>query len=111
MHRDHEYIQILAYRIWEARGRPEGSANQDWLEAERQLAAADAAGAAPSAAASAMPDTQMNTMNTAQTKLRATATVRAPATPRVSPAARTSAPVPDSDHAGKKQGPGWPGSS
>jgi LmbE family N-acetylglucosaminyl deacetylase len=78
MHRDHEYIQILAYRIWEARGRPEGSANQDWLEAERQLAAADAA---PSAAASEMPDTQMNTMTPPKTKLSATATVRAPAGP------------------------------
>ena len=108
MHNDHEYIQILAYLLWEARGRPEGSADEDWLEAERQLAAADAA---PSAAASEMPDTQMNTMTPPKTKLSATATVRAPATPRVSPAARTSAPVPGSDHAGKKQGPGWPGSS
>lgn len=30
-------IAILAYQLWEERGRPDGSAEQDWLEAERQL--------------------------------------------------------------------------
>lgn len=33
-------LSALAYQIWEARGRPQGSAESDWLEAERQLAAA-----------------------------------------------------------------------
>ena len=27
----------LAYALWERRGRPEGSADVDWFEAERQL--------------------------------------------------------------------------
>jgi hypothetical protein len=42
-------IAELAYRLWNARGRPDGSAEEDWLEAERRLAMpaeADRAGAA-----------------------------------------------------------------
>ena len=34
-------IEQLAYRLWSARGRPHGSEEEDWLEAERQLAAAE----------------------------------------------------------------------
>jgi hypothetical protein len=102
MHRDHEYIQILAYRLWEARGRPEGSADRDWLEAERQVLQARGAAASPA------PDTQMNTP---KMKIRAGATPRAPAAPQARPTLRTSAPNTDNDHANKKQEPGWPGSS
>jgi hypothetical protein len=37
MQRD-EKVRDLAYRLWESRGRPQdGSEQQDWLEAERQL--------------------------------------------------------------------------
>jgi hypothetical protein len=32
-------IAELAYRLWEARGRPADSAERDWLEAEALLAA------------------------------------------------------------------------
>ncbi len=32
-------IAILAYRLWEERGCPVGSPEQDWLEAERRLKA------------------------------------------------------------------------
>ncbi len=32
-----EAIARLAYQIWEERGRPTGSAEGDWYEAERQL--------------------------------------------------------------------------
>jgi hypothetical protein len=32
-----EEIARLAYQIWEERGRPIGSAEVDWYEAERQL--------------------------------------------------------------------------
>jgi len=32
-------IAELAYRLWTERGRPHGSEEEDWLEAERQLAA------------------------------------------------------------------------
>jgi len=34
-----EDIARLAYQIWEERGRPTGSAEGDWYEAERQLQA------------------------------------------------------------------------
>jgi hypothetical protein len=30
-------IGELAYRIWQARGCPEGTAEKDWLDAEKQL--------------------------------------------------------------------------
>jgi Protein of unknown function (DUF2934) len=30
-------IAVLAYSLWEKRGRPERSADVDWLDAERQL--------------------------------------------------------------------------
>jgi hypothetical protein len=30
-------IANLAYHLWKARGCPEGSAEMDWLEAERQV--------------------------------------------------------------------------
>lgn len=33
----HEEIASLAYSYWEARGRPGGSAWEDWLRAEREL--------------------------------------------------------------------------
>lgn len=33
----HEEIAKLAYQYWEARGRPLGSPEQDWLQAERDL--------------------------------------------------------------------------
>jgi hypothetical protein len=35
---DWKAIRDLAYRLWEERGKPVGSAEADWLEAERQLA-------------------------------------------------------------------------
>jgi hypothetical protein len=34
-------IAELAYHLWNARGRPDNSEEEDWLDAERQLAAAD----------------------------------------------------------------------
>lgn len=36
----HEQIARLAYALWEERGRVEGSPEQDWFGAERQLRAA-----------------------------------------------------------------------
>ncbi len=33
----HEEIAQLAYQYWEARGRPLGSPEQDWLQAEHDL--------------------------------------------------------------------------
>jgi hypothetical protein len=40
MYNEFHAIQDLAYQLWEARGRPDGSAEDDWLEAERQILAA-----------------------------------------------------------------------
>lgn len=34
-----ESIAALAYQLWEARGCPEGSPEQDWHEAQQMLAA------------------------------------------------------------------------
>lgn len=33
----HDEVSRVAYALWEARGRGDGSAEQDWFEAERQL--------------------------------------------------------------------------
>jgi len=35
-------ISDLAYELWQARGCPEGSAEVDWIEAERQVKGRDA---------------------------------------------------------------------
>jgi hypothetical protein len=37
MHPEHRSIGELAYHLWQSRGCPEGSAEQDWLDAEKQL--------------------------------------------------------------------------
>jgi hypothetical protein len=49
MPKDLRSIGELAYQLWQARGCPQGSAEQDWLEAEMQL---DAAPPKPPVAAS-----------------------------------------------------------
>ena len=41
MQRDNRTIRELAYHIWEQRGRPAGTAQEDWLEAERRLSAVE----------------------------------------------------------------------
>ena len=33
----HAETEKLAYQLWEERGRPSGSSEEDWFEAERQL--------------------------------------------------------------------------
>jgi hypothetical protein len=40
MSADTKPVAELAYELWVARGRPQGSGIEDWVEAERQLAAA-----------------------------------------------------------------------
>lgn len=35
---EHEVTAIVAYRLWEKRGRPLGSPDVDWFEAREQLA-------------------------------------------------------------------------
>lgn len=39
----HEQIAAQAYELWQARGCPEGSAEEDWFNAEKALAAKSAA--------------------------------------------------------------------
>ena len=36
---DQDQIAALAYALWEARGCPEGSPEDDWFQAEQQLTA------------------------------------------------------------------------
>jgi hypothetical protein len=40
----HEEIELRAYHSWEARGRPFGSPDVDWFNAEQELAAAEPEG-------------------------------------------------------------------
>jgi hypothetical protein len=40
---DPQAVSALAYEIWESLGRPEGAAEQTWLEAERRLRTRSAA--------------------------------------------------------------------
>jgi hypothetical protein len=35
----HDEIAVLAYELWEARGYPDGSPQQDWFQAARDLRA------------------------------------------------------------------------
>jgi hypothetical protein len=34
---DHRAIEQLAYRLWQERGSPTGSPNEDWYRAEQEL--------------------------------------------------------------------------
>jgi hypothetical protein len=43
MSADTKPVAELAYELWVARGRPHGSAIEDWAEAERRLAATEKA--------------------------------------------------------------------
>jgi LmbE family N-acetylglucosaminyl deacetylase len=55
MHPDHRSISELAYQLWQARGCPGGTAEHDWVEAERQLANQARLDETPPALASAPP--------------------------------------------------------
>ena len=39
MQSEHRSVRELAYQLWQAHGCPDGTAEQDWRDAERQLAA------------------------------------------------------------------------
>jgi hypothetical protein len=39
VHSEHRSVRELAYQLWQARGCPQGTAEQDWRDAERHLAA------------------------------------------------------------------------
>jgi hypothetical protein len=39
----HEELAILAYELWEARGHPEGSAEEDWFQAAQRIQVRDGA--------------------------------------------------------------------
>jgi Protein of unknown function (DUF2934) len=40
----HEEVELRAYQSWEARGRPWGSPETDWFQAEQELAAVEPEG-------------------------------------------------------------------
>jgi hypothetical protein len=71
---DEEFIAQLAYQLWESRGRPAGSAEQDWLEAKAMLAASKTGNAT---AGSIAPDTPAK-MKTERRKSGARKTIREP---------------------------------
>lgn len=60
MHSEQPSIRDLAYQLWEARGRPNGSAERDWIDAERQLS--PEARAAPATASRALADALQDTI-------------------------------------------------
>ena len=39
---DRKEVEMLAYELWEQRGRPEGSPDEDWLRAEQEYYRVDA---------------------------------------------------------------------
>jgi len=41
----HEQIAIRAFELWHANGCPEGTAEENWFEAEAELQPADSTGA------------------------------------------------------------------
>lgn len=43
-HPDHGQIALLAYALWQQRGGPEGSPEEDWFRAERELLARSESG-------------------------------------------------------------------
>lgn len=43
MRNDKPTIEELAYQLWEANGRPHGTAESDWAQAQRQLQTESAA--------------------------------------------------------------------
>ncbi len=83
---EHRSIGELAYRLWQSRGCPEGTAEQDWLDAERQLLAIQST-ARPDPPASRGPD---------QPPANADAKWKAAAAPKKSPR-RSSRSNPDND--------------
>ena len=48
-----EQIAVRAYELWEARGCPDGSSEEDWFAAEAQLTWEDMDADAPASAAAA----------------------------------------------------------
>ncbi|HEX3397811.1 MAG TPA: DUF2934 domain-containing protein [Steroidobacteraceae bacterium] len=54
---EHRSIGELAYQLWLSRGCPEGTAEQDWLDAERELLALQSTTAVESTARPAKPET------------------------------------------------------
>jgi len=42
---EQEQLELLAYEYWQERGRPEGSPDEDWFHAEKELQRRDDAAA------------------------------------------------------------------
>lgn len=78
MRPEHRTIGELAYSLWQARGCPDGTAEQDWLDAEKQLRAAESRMAAPTAS---------ETLDSAKWKAAGTERTHSAARPRRSKSA------------------------
>ena len=92
---DERAVRELAYRLWEARGRPDGTSEQDWRDAQRQLADGESTDDALKATfpasdppASQLPD---NPPANAQAKWQAAEAARSEPAPRPSVRRRTPA--------------------
>jgi hypothetical protein len=87
---EHRSIGELAYRLWQSRGCPEGTAERDWLDAERQLLAIQGTFPAGDPPSSHGPD---------QPPANADAEWKAAAAPKKSPrrSSRGSGSNPDND--------------
>jgi Protein of unknown function (DUF2934) len=82
MHPEHRSIGELAYHLWQARGCPEGSAEQDWLDAERQLRSAPPAAELRSAEARAAEPTVSTDPRSEEPAVNADSQWKAPRAPR-----------------------------
>ena len=66
MRPEHRTIGELAYSLWQARGCPDGTAEQDWFDAEKQLRAASRAVESRAAASAAARPRRSKTHQTKQ---------------------------------------------
>jgi hypothetical protein len=123
-HLDPKAVSVKAYEIWESMGRPQGVAEQTWLEAERQLLAraerapkeateTKSAGAVgPSATANAPIAKSPSVAPTATTTAKspsvaptATTTAKSPSVaPSTPPAEKPSTPSSASNDSAQKKG-------
>lgn len=82
-------IRQRAHEIWEAAGRAEGSHEEHWHAAEREITAGDSAAAPPPSGPQEKPATKPRTVKTATAAKPAEEGLR-PAAPRRRPATGTS---------------------
>src|ERR1700721_2948543 len=98
MHPEHRSIGELAYHLWQARGCPEGSAEQDWLDAEKQLKSAPRNAEPRAAEPRAATPTGSAGQRTDEPPANVEAKRKAAAAPRTGSAARPRGPKRNQGH-------------